>query len=100
MYHWNEMYWETYLSDQTNTQTVMTRSRFLPTWDRYNIKKWPKCQTGQTSNDENDTIQLLPLLLRDQPKLLNFPLDAKLPLQLLLDSFNDTLMNNMWILNL
>ncbi len=24
MCHWNEMYWETYLSDQTNTQTVIS----------------------------------------------------------------------------
>ncbi len=24
MYNWNEMYWETYLSDQTNTQTVIS----------------------------------------------------------------------------
>ncbi len=27
MYHWNEMYWETYLSDQTNTQTFMSLKR-------------------------------------------------------------------------
>ncbi len=24
MCHWNEMYWDIYLSDQTNTQTVIS----------------------------------------------------------------------------
>ncbi len=24
MYHWIEMYWQTYLSDQTNAQTVIS----------------------------------------------------------------------------
>ncbi len=43
MYHCNEMYWETYLSDQTNRQTVISlkilgEDEFWTKWDRYNMK--------------------------------------------------------------
>ncbi len=36
-----EMYWETYLSDQTSTQTIIslnTKMRFWTKWGRYNMK--------------------------------------------------------------
>ncbi len=33
MYHWNEMYWETYLSDITNTETVISFKNLGLRWD-------------------------------------------------------------------
>ncbi len=43
MCHWNEMYFEIYLSDQTNTQTVISlkgraKTSVETTLDRYNVK--------------------------------------------------------------
>ncbi len=43
MCHWNEMYCETYLSEQSNTQTVISlkpwdQDELLDEWDRYNMK--------------------------------------------------------------
>ncbi len=56
MYHWNEMYWETYLSDQTNTQTVISLETIMNFWTnlyRSNMKEWSKSQTSQTANDRH-----------------------------------------------
>ncbi len=58
MYHWNEMYGETYLVDQTTTQTLISIENLEPwqvfgqngidiTW--YNDQN----QTGQTTNDRH-----------------------------------------------
>ncbi len=38
MCHWNEMYWETYMSDQTNTHTVISGGVFWTKWDICNMK--------------------------------------------------------------
>ncbi len=59
MCHWNEMYWETYLSAQINTQTVISsknvRSRWVFGQNRIDIT-WTndqKSQPGQTVNDRH-----------------------------------------------
>ncbi len=57
MCHWNEMYWETYLSNQTNTQTVISLKTYkllLPrqngiaiTWNNnQNVKIVKQLMTG------------------------------------------------------
>ncbi len=74
MCHWNEMYWEIYLSDQINTQTIILLKKVRPRRvfgqneiditrnndPKVNVVK--QLMTGHL--DENDTILLFLWLIR------------------------------------
>ncbi len=72
MCHWKEMYWEMYLSDQTNTQTVISLNRvFVQTgiditwWNNdQKVKLVKQLMTGIDNVYENDIILLFTRLIK------------------------------------